>query len=322
MISILSLIILLFQFFYNIEGSCNNYQYYNLLGVLTDEKVETRVCKDFFETCTYVSLVIPGLVEGSFSGCPKETDSILTEIIRKRLDIFDQFKLYINNITGLIDHELLCQHSLDEEKPLFLATMSGLGKFFVHCYEQDTTYDTPGVKYNPPITEIIPTNCNTDQGQAICTEGYCGMLELSSITPDGQFQVSKKYQYCPNNIINQLYLISTQYNNTFNQALINDVHSIGPVCVNELNYQMLSRNSSSSYFWYVNCYVPNNAASVQFPAIPNLFANDTTTTTLNPIMTTTTVNPIMTTTKVAIPSSNFSFITVTLFLVINFILKV
>uniref|UniRef100_A0A0N5BJE9 Transmembrane protein n=1 Tax=Strongyloides papillosus TaxID=174720 RepID=A0A0N5BJE9_STREA len=322
MIRILSLIILLFQFVCIVEGSCNYYQYYNLLGVLTNEKVEAHACKDFFETCTYVSLVIPGLVEGSFSGCPSETNSILTKIMKERLDIFNQFKVFINNATGLIDHELLCQHSIDDNKPLLIATMSGLGKLFVHCYGQDTTYNTPGVKYNPPTTVVIPANCNTDQGQAICTEGYCGMLELSSITPDGQSQVSKKYQYCPNNIINQLYLISTQYNNTFNQALISDIYSIGPVCVNELNFQMLSKNSSLSYFWYVNCYVPNNTVSVQFPAIPNLFANDTTTTTLNPIMTTTTSNPIMTTTKVTIPSSDFSFITITLFLLINFILKV
>uniref|UniRef100_A0A0N5BJE7 PIR protein n=1 Tax=Strongyloides papillosus TaxID=174720 RepID=A0A0N5BJE7_STREA len=303
----LTLITLLFYLFYNIDGLCNYYENYNLLGILKNTNVQKQICNSENVTCTYVSLSIPGLVVGSFSGCPEMANFILTTIITSRLDIFNKFKAIINNKTKEIDNDLLCHRSMYGNQSELIDTMSGVGEFFVHCYTQDETYDSPGVQFHPPTENVMPVKCNSYQNQDFCTEGYCGMLEVSSIVLGGFSQFSQKYQYCPNNIINQLYVISTELNITFNNALIDATHDIGPICVDKSNSKVLSKNGLLSYFWYVNCYVPNNTNSVQFPEIPDLMFYATTTTTLK---------PIMTTTKLATSFCNLSITTITILTII------
>uniref|UniRef100_A0A0N5BJE8 Transmembrane protein n=1 Tax=Strongyloides papillosus TaxID=174720 RepID=A0A0N5BJE8_STREA len=300
MFKILSLIALLFHLSYNVEGLCNYFQNYYLLGQLTNTDIQQHTCKNDADTCEYLSFDFPGLAIGSFSGCPEETNYVLTIIIGQRSDVYNEFKGIMNNKTGFIDHDLLCQRSIDGNQPFIIDTMSGKAKFYVHCYNQNETYNNPEVQFNPPTTDATPVNCNSGQGQNICHEGYCGMFEVSSITPDGKSQVSQKYQYCPNRMFNQLYIIKTNGSDLFNTALINDLNTLGPICVDKLNLKFLYKNGLSSYFMYVNCYVPNNTNSVQFPEIPNLMFYATTTTT-------TTSNPIITTTKLATPSRNCEF---------------
>uniref|UniRef100_A0A0K0FXA1 Uncharacterized protein n=1 Tax=Strongyloides venezuelensis TaxID=75913 RepID=A0A0K0FXA1_STRVS len=293
---ILHLIILIFQNFYNIEGSCNYYLNYNLLGIVKNASIQAKNCINDYVTCTYVSLSIPGLVVGSFSGCPEETDLILQTIINQRLDVFSEFKAFVNNNTKIIDHDLLCQHSINGNQPFIINTMSGKGRFFVHCHKQNETYNEPEVKFNLPTTDATPVKCNNGQGQDVCTEGYCGMFEISSISSNGDSQLSQKYQNCPNNIFNQMYLLATNPGTTFNKALLNDKYNIGPICVDKSSLKTLSKSGLSSYFWYINCYVPDNNKSTEFPEIPDLMLYATTTATII------TSTPITTTTKLATSS--------------------
>uniref|UniRef100_A0A0K0FXA3 CUB domain-containing protein n=1 Tax=Strongyloides venezuelensis TaxID=75913 RepID=A0A0K0FXA3_STRVS len=313
MFNIIALITLLFYLFSHIDGSCDYYENYNLLGTMKNTSVQTQICSSDDVTCTYVTLSIPGLVVGSFSGCPGMTNFILTTIVASRFDILNKFKAIINNQTNIIDQDLLCHRSMDGTHRDLIDTMSGTGQFFVRCYTQGETYNNPSVQFHPPTRDVVPVKCNNFQDHAICTEGYCGMLEVSSITPGGYSQVSQRYQYCPNDIINQLYLISTELNITFGNALIDATHDIGSICVNKSNQKVLYKNGLSSYFWYVNCYVPSNTNSVQFPDIPNLMFYATTTTTSN---------PIMTTTKLATPSSNLQIYTIILLMIFSYIFKV
>uniref|UniRef100_A0A0N5BJE4 Uncharacterized protein n=1 Tax=Strongyloides papillosus TaxID=174720 RepID=A0A0N5BJE4_STREA len=177
---------------------------------------------------------------------------------------------------------------------------------------QNETYKEPEVKFNPPSTDATPVKCNNGQGQDACTEGYCGMFEISTISSSGDSQLSQKYQNCPNNIINQLYLLSTNRGTTFNKALLNDKYNIGRACVDKLSLKTLAKNGLSSYFFYINCYVPDGNKNAEFPEIPDLMFYATTTTTLK---------PIITTTKLATSSCNLSIVTIIFFKIVSYFFK-
>ncbi|CEF70187.1 Hypothetical protein SRAE_2000482100 [Strongyloides ratti] len=273
--------------------SLNNQPIYKLLGKVYNSNTTTLPCNNEQDTCTYISLNIPGFVIGYFSGCPENADLLLSGIFALRTDLLAEFKNIFNNNTKIIDHNLLCERSLDGDQPYIINTMTG-----------------PGVKYYPPLIDSIPVLCMNDKKISTCSEGYCAMAEIASITLEGKSQNSLQFQYCPNDLINVIYVISKNYNVMFNDALLLNLNNIGPICVDKTSFQSLSKNGSSSYYWYVNCYVPNSTYAPQFPTIPNLMPYVT--------ITTTTTKTIETVTKIASFSNNISIVSLIIFIVIFF----
>uniref|UniRef100_A0A0K0E2V9 Transmembrane domain-containing protein n=1 Tax=Strongyloides stercoralis TaxID=6248 RepID=A0A0K0E2V9_STRER len=294
-----------------VKSTCTTYKSFKLLGKVQNSNKTILPCLNNVDSCTYISLNIPGYVIGYFSGCPENADLMLESILAGRSDLLDYFMPIIDNKTRLINHNLLCERTLNGNQPYFLKTMSGIGQFYVHCYNQNELYLNQGVKFIPPLTNSTPVLCVNGEKTDICNEGYCAMAEISSINVDGKSQYSEQYQYCPNILINLLYVKSQRPNIMFNNALLSHLFDIGPICVDKSSYQVTSKNGTSSYFWYVNCYVPNSTYAPQFPNIPNL--------TIYAI--TTTSKPFYTTTKIAISLNNFSIFSLIIVIIVSIIFK-
>uniref|UniRef100_A0AAF5DFX9 Uncharacterized protein n=1 Tax=Strongyloides stercoralis TaxID=6248 RepID=A0AAF5DFX9_STRER len=234
-----------------VKSTCTTYKSFKLLGKVQNSNKTILPCLNNVDSCTYISLNIPGYVIGYFSGCPENADLMLESILAGRSDLLDYFMPIIDNKTRLINHNLLCERTLNGNQPYFLKTMSGIGQFYVHCYNQNELYLNQGVKFIPPLTNSTPVLCVNGEKTDICNEGYCAMAEISSINVDGKSQYSEQYQYCPNILINLLYVKSQRPNIMFNNALLSHLFDIGPICVDKSSYQVTSKNGTSSYFWYL-----------------------------------------------------------------------
>uniref|UniRef100_A0A0N5B5C8 ZP domain-containing protein n=1 Tax=Strongyloides papillosus TaxID=174720 RepID=A0A0N5B5C8_STREA len=273
-------IVLIFNIFHNVESSCYSFTNYNLLGKLFQTNTTTKACQNNVDKCSYVSLNIPGLVIGSFSGCLQEIGIIFGRIAGRRLDVNDIFgQIYIPN-TDSIDMKLVCQRSTLGNGSHVIETITGDGIFFVHCYNQGEIYDNPLVRFDPPAKSADSVTCFNGIKLINCLEGYCGAFELSYIDQVRYVQISSIFQLCPNDLFNQMY-VNSQFSSVKKvEGLHDDLPNAGNACVKKLGKQTLSKNGSLSYFWYVNCLVPNNSNFPKLEQIPDLMLYTSTTTQL------------------------------------------
>uniref|UniRef100_A0A0K0F010 Recep_L_domain domain-containing protein n=1 Tax=Strongyloides venezuelensis TaxID=75913 RepID=A0A0K0F010_STRVS len=240
----------------------------------------TKACQNNVDKCSYVSLNIPGLVIGSFSGCLQEVGIIFGRIAGRRLDVDDIFgHLYIPN-TSIIDMKSVCQRSTLGNGSYVIETITGDGIFFVHCYNQGEIYINPLERFDPPPKSADSVTCFNGTSLIKCSEGYCGAFELSYINQVRDIQESSIFQLCPNDLFNQMYVNSQFYWIKRTKGLHDDLPDAGNACVKKVKKQMLSKNGSMSYFWYVNCLVSNNSIFPKLEQIPDLMLYTSTTTQL------------------------------------------
>uniref|UniRef100_A0A0N5A6U7 Fusion glycoprotein F0 n=1 Tax=Parastrongyloides trichosuri TaxID=131310 RepID=A0A0N5A6U7_PARTI len=94
--------------FYQVHGSCNVYSNYYMLGKWTRNSLQNLACKYANDSCVYISLNVPALAIGTFTGCSSDVGAILTSIVNKRIDVRKNFDKFFNNNIHLIDMELFC----------------------------------------------------------------------------------------------------------------------------------------------------------------------------------------------------------------------
>uniref|UniRef100_A0A0N4ZAN8 MFS domain-containing protein n=1 Tax=Parastrongyloides trichosuri TaxID=131310 RepID=A0A0N4ZAN8_PARTI len=278
----------LLNLIYHVEGTCNTYYDYYLLGVLTKKNSQVLQCQNMYDKCILVSLNAPGLVVGTFAGCSTDIMLTLTEIVNKRLDVKDQFLQFFNNQSNSIDTQRFCDKVQNEYKVYNESILTGTLTYYANCYYQGFPYDYPLLNVTVPTKNANLVACpdSSSSNTRLCTEGYCGMLEYTDVSSSIKGQFYNSFRSCPVDVINGIYFVIKSNDMRWNQKLIKSLPGAAEYCVNKTNHYLFINENDLPFCWYVNCYDPSNGVIPMFPAMPDWSQYTSPSTTTNSITTT------------------------------------
>uniref|UniRef100_A0A0N5C4M0 CUB domain-containing protein n=1 Tax=Strongyloides papillosus TaxID=174720 RepID=A0A0N5C4M0_STREA len=261
LLTILPLVLLL-SGFHQAEGQCKTFRNYYVLGRVESSPVTESKC-DYNDTCTYVSMDIPALAVGSFSGCSGDVHMrLVVQVLARRRDLRDSVEDFLKKNGMSLGFPKFSKLQKYGDQLHTFDTISGPAKIFLHFYEQGEDYPYPAVRFEGPTLNATSVQCTTDGlglglGKKECYEGYCSFAEFASVSRDGKSQVSKKIQACPNELYEELYMLSKGIvPSNFSQALLNDLTTVAHTCTQKNTHTYLSKGGLSSYYWHVDCSVP------------------------------------------------------------------
>uniref|UniRef100_A0A0N4ZAN0 GPS domain-containing protein n=1 Tax=Parastrongyloides trichosuri TaxID=131310 RepID=A0A0N4ZAN0_PARTI len=286
---------------------------------LTKMESQLGICKDIDDNCVYVSLNIPGLSVGTFSGCSSNVSLILQTIIEQRLDVKDAMIQFFSDMSRKFDTRKLCDQVTNYKKIHTLEVITGNMSYYGECVKDGQEFSPPLANFTAPTSPATPVQCPFKNETYYCSEGYCGMLEYADLTPDGEGQFQNQLRSCPTTIINQIYKTSTSKYYIWNNQLKSNMPFAAKKCINQSTLNFLSKNGRSSFYIYTNCYIPEKDVIPQFPAIPDLYQYTTTIgSTYHPFTIITKRSTIETTTKGTISNIHMSIVTF-IFVILSFL---
>uniref|UniRef100_A0A0K0EYL2 Uncharacterized protein n=1 Tax=Strongyloides venezuelensis TaxID=75913 RepID=A0A0K0EYL2_STRVS len=259
LLTILPLVLLL-SGFHQVEGQCKTFKNYYILGRVESTPV-TEVKCDHNDTCTYVSMDIPALAVGSFSGCSGDVHMrLVVHVLSRRRDVRDSIERFLKKNDMSLGFPKFSRLQKYGDQLHTFDTISGPAKIFLHFHQQGQDYIYPAVRFEGPTLNATSVKCTVDgHVKKDCYEGFCSMAEFASVSKDGKSQVSKKIQACPNDLYEELYLLSKGITpSNFSQALLNDLTSVAHTCTQKSTHTYLSKSGLSTYYWHVDCFVPTH----------------------------------------------------------------
>uniref|UniRef100_A0A0N5A144 Peptidase A1 domain-containing protein n=1 Tax=Parastrongyloides trichosuri TaxID=131310 RepID=A0A0N5A144_PARTI len=165
------------------------------MGILTSKPLQLLQCTNATDSCAYISLNIPGLAVGTFSGCTSDVGTTFQSIFSKRLDVIYQFNKFFNNSTHSFDMNIFCNEVTKYYQIYTDTTLTGNMTYFATCYPQGQTAKTPLANYTPPAASAQVASCLDNSGlNTLCTEGACGIFEFELLTPQTNY-VLTTYEY-------------------------------------------------------------------------------------------------------------------------------
>uniref|UniRef100_A0A0K0FXA6 Transmembrane protein n=1 Tax=Strongyloides venezuelensis TaxID=75913 RepID=A0A0K0FXA6_STRVS len=264
-------LILIFIIFYQVQSSCSYFNNYYLLGELNSTSNTIKKCKNQSDKCIYIAINIPALVIGNFSGCQDGVSETLSKIIHKRQDILDLFKPFIKNDNNNVYVDAICKSSNNINQTERAQTMSGMMRLYSICYSQGQENTESMIYFDPPLNSTSPVQClDTFDKPLECKEGYCGIFQIAYLEGNGSTQKEREYASCPNDLINQLYLLKNDQVIKNIPSLSESLSNMGDICANNFFLNTLNADNSSAHFCYIGCFIPNDNKYQSFLEFPNL----------------------------------------------------
>uniref|UniRef100_A0A0N4ZDM9 EGF-like domain-containing protein n=1 Tax=Parastrongyloides trichosuri TaxID=131310 RepID=A0A0N4ZDM9_PARTI len=255
------------------DSICKSFGELEILGEIINFDNDIVYCGGNIDRCAFISLDIPGLAIGTFNGCQSEVNRVINQLANERNDVADNFLEFYNFTTHNFQVSYLCENYND--KNFIKNSMTGNFTIYIYCYNKNDgipdSNNSPN--FTSPKHSANPVSCEGKNNTQInCTQGYCGMYEREVYSIDNCTLKKERYQDCPNDLINQIY--SDYSNGMLNSHYRFSIKDIPTICIKQNSSNETFVNEYNSYFWWINCFVPNNLTRIEFPSFPTLYIDN------------------------------------------------